>query len=145
MSVFYVISEHQNIIGCSLPRKTKHPHLYHGCRWPCCSRIQGISCHGIDAFSWSGPVFCLLFGVSSDYAQPITGQVTEVTCPVIGWAQSELTPTKRQKTGPGSLQYQVTGSHYIDKVTQITFCLTWGPFYYHRLDLIPAWISNHIH
>ena len=49
----------------------------------------------------SGPVFCLLLGVSSDYAQPITGQVTEVTCPVIGQAQSELTPSKTQKTGPG--------------------------------------------
>ena len=24
---------------------------------------------------------------STDYAQPITGQVTEVTCPVIDWAQ----------------------------------------------------------
>ena len=47
-----------------------------------------------------GPVFCLLLGVSSDYAQPITGQVTEVTCPVIGQAQPELTPSKRQKTGP---------------------------------------------
>ena len=46
-----------------------------------------------------GPVFGLLLGVSSDYAQPITGQVTEVTCPVIGWAQPELTPSKRQKTG----------------------------------------------
>ena len=45
-------------------------------------------------------VFCLLFGLSSDYAQPITGQVTEVTCPVIGRAQHELTPSKRQKTGP---------------------------------------------
>ena len=50
---------------------------------------------------WSGPVFCLLLRVSSDYAQPITGQVTEVTCPVIGRAQPELTPSKRQKTGPG--------------------------------------------
>ena len=50
--------------------------------------------------SGPGPVFCLLLGVSSDYAQPITGQVTEVTCPVIGWAQPELTPSKRQKTGP---------------------------------------------
>ena len=50
-----------------------------------------------------GPVFCLLLGVSSDYAQPITGQVTEVTCPVIGRAQPELTPCKRQKTGPGSV------------------------------------------
>ena len=47
-----------------------------------------------------GPVFCPSLGVSSDYAQPITGQVTEVTYPVIGWAQSELTPSKRQKTGP---------------------------------------------
>ena len=45
-----------------------------------------------------GPVFCLLLGISSDYAQPITGQVTEVTCPVIGRAQPELTPSKRQKT-----------------------------------------------
>ena len=48
----------------------------------------------------SGSVFCLLLGVSSDYAQPITGQVTEVTCPVIGRAQPELTPSKRQKAGP---------------------------------------------
>ena len=47
-----------------------------------------------------GPVFCLLLLVSSDCAQPITGQVTEVTCPVIGQAQPELTPNKRQKTGP---------------------------------------------
>ena len=47
----------------------------------------------------SGPVFCLLLGVSSNYAQPITGQVTEVTCPVIGRAQPELSPRKRQKRG----------------------------------------------
>ena len=51
------------------------------------------------AYNWLSTV-CLLLRVSSDYAQPITGQVTEVTCPVIGWAQSELTPSKRQKTGP---------------------------------------------
>ena len=48
-----------------------------------------------------GTIFCLLLGVSSDYAKPITGQVTEVTCPVIGRAQPELTPSKRQKMGPG--------------------------------------------
>ena len=48
-----------------------------------------------------GPVFCLLLRVSSDCAQPITGQVTDVTWPVIDWAQPELTPSKRQKTGPG--------------------------------------------
>ena len=47
-----------------------------------------------------GSVFCLLLGVSSDYAQPITSQVTDVTCLVIGRAPSELTPSKRQKVGP---------------------------------------------
>ena len=47
-----------------------------------------------------GTIFCLLLGVSSDYAQPITGQVTEVTCPVIGQAQPDLTSSKGQKTGP---------------------------------------------
>ena len=54
---------------------------------------------------WQGtsprPIFCLLLRASSDYAQPITGQVTEVTCPVMGRAQPELTPSKRQKTAPG--------------------------------------------
>ena len=33
-----------------------------------------------------GPVFCLMLGVSSGCAWPITGQVTSVTWPVIGWA-----------------------------------------------------------
>ena len=33
-----------------------------------------------------GPVFCLLLGVSSGCARPITGQVTSITWPVIGWA-----------------------------------------------------------
>ena len=47
-----------------------------------------------------GPVFCLLLWVSSGCAWPITGQVTSVTWPVIGWAWSELTPNKRQKTDP---------------------------------------------
>ena len=44
--------------------------------------------------------FLSLLKVSSDYAQPITGQVTEVTWPVIGWAWSEFTQSKRQKMGP---------------------------------------------
>ena len=56
------------------------------------------SCKGA---CWSGPLFvCLLLRVISDYAQPITGQVTQVTCPVIGRAQAELTLRKRQKTDP---------------------------------------------
>ena len=55
---------------------------------------------------WPGPVFCLLLGVGSDYAQPITGQVTEVTCPVIGWAQPELTRSKRQKTDPDVVWFE---------------------------------------
>ena len=57
--------------------------------------------YALDTLVNTGPVFCLLLGVCSDYAQPITGQVTEVTCPVIGQAQPELTPSKRQKMGPG--------------------------------------------
>ena len=55
----------------------------------------------IMEFHILGPVFCLLLGVSSDYAEPITDQVTEVTCPVIGRAQPERTPSKGQKTAPG--------------------------------------------
>ena len=51
------------------------------------------------------PIFCLWLGVSSssDYTQPITDQVTKVTCLVIGQALPELTPNKRQKTGPGNI------------------------------------------
>ena len=48
------------------------------------------------------PVFGLLLRVSSDYAQPATGHVTEVNCPVIGRAQPEFTPSKRQKTDPAN-------------------------------------------
>ena len=35
-----------------------------------------------------------------DYAPPITIQITEVICPVIGRAQPERTMNKRQRTGP---------------------------------------------
>ena len=52
-----------------------------------------------------GPIFCPLLGAISVHAQPITGQVTEVTCPVIGRAQPELTPSKRQKMGPVMQSY----------------------------------------
>ena len=48
-----------------------------------------------------GPVCSPLLGVSSGCARPITGQVTSVTWPVIGWAHSELTLSKRQKTDIG--------------------------------------------
>ena len=56
---------------------------------------------------------------SSNYAQPITGHVTEVTCPVIDRAQSELTQSKIQKTG-GWINikmpsYQYRKSHCGDK------------------------------
>ena len=52
-----------------------------------------------------GPVFCLLLGVNSDYAQPIRGQVSEVTCPVNGRAQPELTPSKRGKQVQNSVGF----------------------------------------
>ena len=67
--------------------------------FPWCNNQKSLICLASNP----GPVFCLLLGVISDYAQPITDQVTEVTCPVIGWAQPELTPSKRQKTGPGHI------------------------------------------
>ena len=38
-------------------------------------------------------------------ARPITGQVTSVTCPVIGWLQSEHTLSKRQKMGPDLVHF----------------------------------------
>ena len=74
------------------------------CRWPSIMRSDGC-CRWpsiMQSYGWTpGPVFCLFIGVRSDYAQPITGQVTEVTWPVIGRAQPKLTPSRRQKTGPG--------------------------------------------
>ena len=48
-----------------------------------------------------GSVFCLLLGVSSGFAQPITGQVTEASYPVTGRAHPEVTPSKTQKTVSG--------------------------------------------
>ena len=54
------------------------------------------------------PFFCLLLRVSSDYAQPVTGHVTEVTCPVIGRAQPEFTPSKKQKTDPANHDLNVS-------------------------------------
>ena len=69
------------------------------------------------------PVICPLLGVSSDYAQPITGQVTEVTCPVIGRAQPEFTPSKGHETDPGGRLNKKDGltrygdSHVKDKTS----------------------------
>ena len=93
-----------------------------------------------------GPVFCLLLGVSLDYAQPITGQVTEVTCPVIGRAQPELTPSKRQKTGPGDacIRQRIESS-----LVQVLACSLFGAkplleskLTYCQLDKL-QWNSNH--
>ena len=60
--------------------------------------------------SFTRAVYCFLLGVSSDYAQPITGQVAEVTCPVIGRAQPELALSKRLKMGPGSSMHNQSHS-----------------------------------
>ena len=80
----------------------------------------------------SGPVFCLLLGVSSDYAQPITGQVTEVTCPVIGRAQPELTPNKRQKTGPDLLDHSYNYDDFKGKTVVSPLLAHWR---YHNVAL----------
>ena len=73
----------------------------------------------------SGPVCYLLLGVSSHYAQPITGQVTQVTCPVTDQAQPELTPDKRYKTGQGLASDQHwtnTGPFQNNKGYKTAFC-----------------------
>ena len=58
--------------------------------------IMHVSSQTTEGFIPSGPFICLSLRVSSVYAQPIIGQVTEVTCPVNGQAQPELTLSKRQ-------------------------------------------------
>ena len=85
---FFLFTKQQYVLPPNLTKYGSHQ-LY---AWNFCDH-SGI-------LQTTGPVFCLLLGVSSDYAQPITGQVTEVTCPVIGQAQPELTPSRRQKAGP---------------------------------------------
>ena len=74
-----------------------------------------------------GPVFCLLLGVGSDYAQSITGQVTEVTCPVIGRAQPELSLRKRQIMGPNHQQEPYI--YYINTFFGIFLLATWSDIY----------------
>ena len=88
-SEFYHFHSRKLIWKCCLPKW-----------WPFCPGGHDLThlLHGQNGCQTKpGPIFCLLLRVSSDCAQPITGQVTEVTCPVIGWAQPELTPSKRQK------------------------------------------------
>ena len=72
-----------------------------------------------------GSVFCLSLGVSSDYAQPITGQVTEVTCPVIGQAQPELTPGG-EKMGPGWHWWRLIKSNQDTSCEGGEFIDRWG-------------------
>ena len=76
----------------------------------------------------SEPVFCLLLRVSSGYAQPITGQITEVTCPVIGQALPELALSKRWKTGPEHRQILLTRA-YIEELWCFLCC----------------WLEHHAH
>ena len=79
----------KNAARFQLRKFRRHIHVYnHDITKVHISTECTLTFSGIGAFLLrSGPVFCLSFGVSSDNAQPITGQVTEVTWPVIGWAQ----------------------------------------------------------
>ena len=45
-----------------------------------------INCNALVHSEYPGPISCLLHGVSSGCVRAITGQVTSVTWPVIGWA-----------------------------------------------------------
>ena len=66
----------------------------------------------VEENSEPASVFCLLFRVSSDYAQSITDQVTEVTCPVIGRAQPEPLLRARDRKHAQVLE----GRHYSDVI-----------------------------
>ena len=60
--------------------------------------------------------------LSLGYAQPITDQVTEVTCPVIGRYQAELTLSKRQKTGlPSDWLQSIIGVLWLPPVELFVF------------------------
>ena len=59
---------------------------------------------------WARVRFLSLVQISSDYGQSITGQVTEVTCPVIGWAQSQPLLRARDRKHAQVLE----GRHYSD-------------------------------
>ena len=50
------------------------------------AQSQSVAAQRTPVTPVPGPVFYLLLGVSSGGARPITGQVTSVTWPVIGWA-----------------------------------------------------------
>ena len=54
---------------------------------------QGSYEHG--SASWMGRDNLMVIAVAN-----VMLPYTEVTCPVIGWAQPELTPSQRQKTDP---------------------------------------------
>ena len=83
-----------------------------------------------------GRVFCLPLGVSSGCARPITGEVTEVTCPVIGRAQLELTPSKRR---PWSCLYLISIksnqlNRWINDQVKITLLFI----------ILPIWLWNSV-
>ena len=85
-------------------------------------RYHSINHISVFAETVPGSVFWPLHAVSSDYAQPITGQVTEVTCPVIDRAQPEITPSKRQKTGHES---SINKTHQTGNGAQILRWAVW--------------------
>ena len=66
-------------------------------RWNLWVPNAQIHCSDLTETRAPGPVFCLLLGVSSGTAGPITGKITSVTWPVNGQAEPELTQSKRQK------------------------------------------------
>ena len=83
-----------------------------------------------------GPFSVSCLEYSQDYAQIIAGQVTEVTCPVIGWAQPKLTLSRRQKTGPSPL--------WVDPLIPMYRCTVLLPYMNpYIIALFPFVISDH--
>ena len=60
-----------------------------GCRGQLGINIAGVGLSSLSYVNETRARFSLLLRVSSGSVRPITGQVTSVTSPVIGWAYSE--------------------------------------------------------
>ena len=94
-----------------------------------------------------GPVFCPLFGISSDYAHPLTGQVTEVPCPVTGRAQPELIPSKRQKMGPDRNEMHIHPAQRPTEILRLQSFANWYQAMDYGLGIMIwlLWVVSKLH
>ena len=81
----------------------------------------------------TGPVFCILLGVDSGCARPITGQITSVTWPVIGWSEHTLNLLLARDRTQARVLCATHGDWSIDSNMSIIVTVTEGAIH----DLLP--------